>query len=118
MRYVAVNIASSPISFGNRHLKKKSSNHFKKMTIFPFCNPVLLKGVYTCPFMSNTIIDIFCAIIRPYFFNIFSKLILDKMKKINKELKNFRFTFHKIWPCDTSTIINKSNKPFSSRNIF
>ena len=45
-------------------------------------------------------------------FDVFSKLIFDKIERINKDLKYFKLTFHDICPCDMTIIINKSNKPF------
>jgi len=63
-------------------------------------------------------IHILNIIIRPNSFDVFSKLISDKMEKLTKYLKDLKFAFHNICPCDTSTIINISNKLSCTRNKF
>jgi len=63
-------------------------------------------------------VHIFSTIVKVNSLEFFSKLILVKREKINKNLKDLKFTFHNVCPCDPSTTVNKNNKSFCSKNKF
>lgn len=113
------------ISVVARNPNQECTGCFKKMTIFPFCNLILLWGLRTSLFMENAkslkvhlkvMVDIFAFIVRTKDLDFGIELSFNLFVEGFKHSKHFTFSIHHGEPCSTSTIIYKRHKPSKSRS--
>ena len=61
--------------------------------------------------------EVFSSIISLENLNLGLEFILDHFMKIYEDLVNLKFIYHEKYPSESSVIINKGDKPSSSRNV-
>lgn len=97
-------------------MSKKGEPYFNNMSVFSFGGAVLLICMGARDIVSDANLLkkrvealILATPIGLKSEDLFIKMMLNKVLKIMKALKNFRFTLKKIDPCKLAKIIDKAN---------
>jgi hypothetical protein len=123
MRTHVLNIDCSACSFGPKRQWKiliihHGSGCFTNCLVLSFCNPILLRIIRHSwlPLNPGSSVEIIILVGVKFFSivcfentNVSTYLILNKILKILKFTKRFIFSFQKINPSFTRTIINKND---------
>ena len=114
-----------PIGWRRGSLRQESDGGFKKISVLPFNQTILLRSVCTSNLVNNTLLwevcfesiwGVFTATIRPKGLNFSRKLCFNHGFKMNKLIKNFKLRVEQKDPCKSSKMVNEQNIIFKAIN--